>query len=119
MTNIFTDFNKDAFTVEELDAFKKELTAYLKDRRTELKAEIKANKDAEREARDDYGRHYVNPGKTVTFDYKGGTATGIVTKVSEKTFTVTLMDGDKAVMGENGKPIKVWRYFHQVTQPSE
>ena len=119
MTNIFTDFNADTFTVAELDAFKKELTSYLKDRRSELKAEIKANKDADREARDDYGRHYVAVGKTVAFDYKGGTGTGIITKVSEKTFTVTLMDGDKAVIGENGKPVKVWRYFHQIVNPTE
>ena len=116
MTNIFETINADQYTVADLDTFKKELVSYLKERRAEEKAEIKANSEAQKEELSIAGKAIVEVGKVVEFSYKDGTASGRVTKVSEKTFTVTLLDDEgEEVIGDNGKPTKIWRYFYMVS----
>ena len=103
-------------TLIEGDAFKAELTEYLKIRRKTEKGQAAINKEDDEYARGIIGHKTAVVGATVSFAYgKNSTGTGRVVKTGENTFTVILLDSDGAeVQLDSGKPKKIWRYYHQI-----
>ena len=103
-------------TLVEGDAFKAELTEYLKIRRKTEKGQAAINKEDDEYARGIIGHKTAVVGATVSFAYgKNSTGTGRVVKTGENTFTVVLLDDEgNDITLESGKAKKIWRYYHQI-----
>lgn len=108
------DFNK--LSIAELKDAKATIAAILKERNAEVKEEAKAAKAEAKDAATEAGKAIAKVGGVVKFNHKGNPTSGRVVKIGEKTVTVVILDdnGDD-VLGENGKPSKIWRYFYQIS----
>lgn len=105
------NLNFKDFSVDDLKELQTSIRLFLKDKKDDIKEQSKTKKVLERNARDDYGRHVIAKGKTLTVWYKDTLCTGTVTKVGEKTFTINLIiDGESKA---------IWRYFWQIALENE
>ena len=79
-------------------------------RKDEISKLKKEAREDELDKKDDIGRSIASIGKVVKVEWKGGIEEAKITKISEKSVSVTLLN----VKDENEKLKKTWRYFHQI-----
>lgn len=106
-----SDINLEEQSFEDLVGLQKSLTSFLKEKRVEVKALLKLQKEENRDAIGLLGKEIVNTagvGGHVNFSYKGIVIEAEVIKIAEKTFTTRVADVEKPV----------WRYYHQVDIPA-
>jgi len=105
--------NFEDYNFEQLKGLKADLTSYLKNARAEmLEAKKQAKKDAKAE-KTAKAKKFVQKGVEVTAEYNGGTITGTVIKITDKTFTIEYLDETE----EEPKTKTKWRFYHQAVLP--
>ena len=112
------DFDFTTLSITELKDAKTEISAILKDRSDEAKAEAKAEKAEAKAEATEAGKAIAAIGKVVKTTYKGEDVEGLIVKISDKTVSLKIKDadGNEVINPKNGKPLSIWKYFYQIAE---